>query len=72
MWESVHLDALMLESVLVLLESVWVFCVWHYTADKSGKTFIYPKGNIYEAHIRYVKIRRTKPLNGSKLNNLAS
>lgn len=51
---------------------ICVFCVWHYTADESGKTLIYPKGKIYGVHIRYVKIRRTKPLNGSKLNNLAS
>lgn len=51
---------------------ICVFCGWHYTADESGKTLIYPKGKIYGVHIRYVKIRRTKPLNGSKLNSLAS
>lgn len=38
---------------------------------KVGK-LIYLKGKIYGVHIRYVKIRRTKPLNGSKLNNLVS
>ena len=49
-----------------------VFWVWHYTVDESGKTFSYHKGKIFGVHIRYVNIRRTKPLNGSEVNNLAS
>lgn len=60
----------MLESVPVLLESVSsVFGIIQLM--KVGK-LIYLKGKIYGVHIRYVKIRRTKPLNGSKLNNLVS
>ena len=58
--------------VPVLLESVWVFWVWHYTVDKSRKTFSYHKGKIFGVRIRYVNIRRTKPLNSSEINNLAS
>lgn len=66
-------DASMLNLfVPVLLEFVWVFWVWHYTVDESGKTFSYHKGKIFGVHIRYVNIRRTKPLNDSEINNLAS
>ena len=45
---------------------------WCYKAYKNGKYFIYSEGKIFGVHIKYVKIRREWPLNGSQLNNLVS
>ena len=48
--------------VLFLLK----FVFWCYKASKNGKYFIYPEGRIFGVHIRYVKVRRAVPLNGSQ------